>query len=162
MEIKKVKTPVYKNIIDGYKEVNIYITSDGQKFSERDKDDANRHEHRLNYEKRLSNIKQVTIENIFDMVPEKWFYASTKEDLDFLTNLKEDKYRKVEINGDLKNGEWIGCYVFDCGDSGETAMYYTLSYVMSKTVKFLEDVMSKTNLTISDDYEGLNRQDTSD
>jgi len=160
MEIKKVKSPIYKNIIDGHKEVNVYVTSDGCEFPEHRKQEAVRHEHRLNYEKRLSKIKKVTIDNMFEMVPEEWFYASSEEDLDFLTDLKEDKYRKVQVNGNLGVGEWIGCYVFDCGDSGETAMYYTLSYILNETVKFLADVMSKTNLVISDDYEELNRKNT--
>jgi len=155
MEIKKIKKAVSKSVTVGYKDANIYITSDGCEFPEHRKEEAARHEHRLNCEKRLSEIKKVTIENMFDMVPEEWFYASTEEDFDFLTDLKEDKYRKVEINGNLGVGEWIGCYVFDCGDSGETAMYYTLSYILNETVKFLADAMSKTNLAIPDNKEGV-------
>ena len=105
MEIKKVKSPIYKNIIDGHKEVNVYVTSDGCEFLEHRKDEAERHEHILNREKRLSEIKKVTIKNMFEMVPEEWFYVSSEKDFDFLTNLKEDKYRKVEINGNLRVGE---------------------------------------------------------
>ena len=151
MEIKKIKKAVAKLVTVGYEDANIYITPDGQEFPEHMKDEAERHEHRLNREKRLSEIKKVTIENMFSMVPEEWFYASSEEDLNFLTCLKEDRFRKVEINGELKAGEWIGCYVFDCGDSGEIAMYYTLPYVMSKAVKFLENVIGNTGLTITSD-----------
>ena len=152
MKIEKVKIPVYKNIIDGHKEVDIYVASDGKKFSEYDKNEAERYQGRLDYEKRLSEIKKVVIENNFNMVPSEWFYASNNEDLDFLVSLKEDRYRKVEVYGDLKDEEWIGRYVFNCGDSGETVIYYTLPYVMNEAASFLSEVMSKTNLIITDSW----------
>jgi len=155
MEIKKVKSPIYKNIIDGYEKVDVYVTSDGKEFPEYRKNEGERHEHRLNYEKKLSKIKKVTIESNFDMTPSEWFYVSSENELEFLVCLKEDRYRKVEVYGELKVGEWIGCYVYDGGDSGDTNMYYTLSYLALEAYDFLTDVMSKTNLIISDGREKM-------
>ena len=144
MEIKKVKAPVYKKIIDGYTEVNVYVTSDGKEFSEYNKNEAERHEYRLNYKKKLSKIKKIVIEGIFERIPSEWFYISNDEELDFLVCLKEDRYRKVEVYGNLQIGEWIGSDTLDCGDSGEIVTYYTLSYIMNEVEDFLSDATSKT------------------
>lgn len=137
VEIKKIKVPTYKKIIDGYEDVDIYITSDGEKFPKYRKNDARRHQYRLYYEERLSKIKKITIENIFERIPSEWFYVSNNEELNFLVCLKEDRYREVEVYGNLQIGEWIGKDTLDCGDSGESIAYYTLSYIMNECTNFL-------------------------
>jgi len=48
----------------------------------------------------------------------------------------EDRYRKVEVYGNLQIGEWIGSDTLDCGDSGELITYYTLSYIINECTNF--------------------------
>jgi hypothetical protein len=144
MKRETKKNAVYKSVIDHYKEETVYITEDGQKFS--NEKEAINHERSLEYNKKWDSINKkdfdMNVSYAFDTVG---YFASNEEELEMIKTYFNfyDTYNYVSVNGarnngsELKVGEWILYYYEDGGDYRGEHYFYTFSYVKKQMEEFI-------------------------
>jgi hypothetical protein len=115
----------------GTKQKKYYVTDDGRDFDSFLQ--ARQHEAKL----KLRNIKYKTDRSDITFVApcvDIWYYPSNQEEVDIILQaLDKNEYTYIEINGNIKPGEWIG---YADGEPGEI---YTLTYIKELIMTYFNE-----------------------
>lgn len=153
MEKKIKELPVYKNVLVGRENVEVYISFDGKEFSGKDAEKyCLQWEQEQREEEEFSKIAHVFPSLYFSgsTLPDEFYLAQTEKELELIKE-KLGWYQKkvyVYLNGidptdnnfvDFKVGDCIGVYQEDGGDHRPDYHFYTLEYIRNLFKEFLRE-----------------------